>query len=217
MDPHPNTVNLSVPVLPSSDLQMQLTANAEPILAGQELTYTYTVTNNGPSAATGVVITDVLPPDTVLVASPPNSNGGDASLDVDPDTGVQTLTIQVGDLALGTVVTGTFTIRPTVLDGNANSRRLTNSATVSGNEGDPKPGDNKAMVVTTVSPADLSVRMTATPPRPRSGRISPTPIIVTTTARPPPRTSRSLTSLPAGVTFVSGASSKGWSPIPRAW
>ena len=44
-----------------SDLSVTKTANPNPVLVGQPVTYTVTVTNNGPDAATGVSLTDNLP------------------------------------------------------------------------------------------------------------------------------------------------------------
>ena len=43
------------------DLTITKTDSADPVVAGGQLTYTLVVTNNGPSSATSVVVTDTLP------------------------------------------------------------------------------------------------------------------------------------------------------------
>ena len=49
-------------VVPQVDLTIDKSDNPDPVVAGEDLTYTLTVTNNGPSDATGVSVTDTLPP-----------------------------------------------------------------------------------------------------------------------------------------------------------
>ncbi len=46
---------------PSVDLVVTKTDSADPVIAGNQLTYTITVTNSGPSQATNVSLTDTLP------------------------------------------------------------------------------------------------------------------------------------------------------------
>ncbi len=104
-DPTPNTVTLAVPVLPSSDLSVTLTPNPEPILAGQNLTYSYVVQNNGPSAATNVLFSNVVPAGVQFLAVPPPSQGS-ALYDG------TTVSANLGTIAPGGSVTGTFVVRP---------------------------------------------------------------------------------------------------------
>src|SRR5262249_7125362 len=46
----------------SADLAVTKTDTPDPVVAGQSLTYTISVTNNGPSDAEGVTLTDNFPP-----------------------------------------------------------------------------------------------------------------------------------------------------------
>src|SRR5207247_11469347 len=46
---------------PQADLSIVKTDSPDPVQSGQELTYTLTVTNNGPDVATDTVVTDSLP------------------------------------------------------------------------------------------------------------------------------------------------------------
>ena len=51
-------------------------ASPNPVVAGQQLTYTLTVTNAGPSTATETVVTDTIPANTTFVSTPPPPLGG---------------------------------------------------------------------------------------------------------------------------------------------
>src|SRR5207302_4082967 len=54
-----------------ADLAVTKTAFPNPVPLGTNLTYTVTVTNNGPSAATGVTLTDTLPAGVRFVSATP--------------------------------------------------------------------------------------------------------------------------------------------------
>ena len=81
---HSNTVILHVVAPPKADLSVEKTVdNANPYV-GEEVTFTISVTNNGPSDTTGVTVSDELPDGLIYVSD--DSNG-----DYDPDTGVWTI------------------------------------------------------------------------------------------------------------------------------
>jgi uncharacterized repeat protein (TIGR01451 family)/fimbrial isopeptide formation D2 family protein len=110
---------------------------AGPYTVGQTVSYTITVTNNGPSDATGVEVNDV--PDNLTITSV--SGGGCGSF---PCT--------LGDLAEGASVV--ITVEATIdADGD-----FGNLATVSGNEDDPVPGNNSDEEGGSTTPsADIAV------------------------------------------------------------
>lgn len=56
------------PPPPSADLSVRVTSNPHPVFPGQNITYTVSVTNFGPSNADLVVMTDVLPAGTSFVS-----------------------------------------------------------------------------------------------------------------------------------------------------
>jgi len=55
-----------------SDLQVTKSGSPDPVRIGENLTYTITVTNNGPGAATGVTINDSLPAGVTHVSTTPS-------------------------------------------------------------------------------------------------------------------------------------------------
>ena len=56
----------------SADLAITKTDLADPVLAGDDVTYAITVTNLGPSDAAGVVVTDTLPGSVTFVSATPS-------------------------------------------------------------------------------------------------------------------------------------------------
>ncbi|HEX9756175.1 MAG TPA: hypothetical protein VGB26_00070 [Nitrospiria bacterium] len=135
----------------SADLSVIKTDSPDPVLAGTQLTYTVTVTNNGPDNGTNVILTDTLTPGLTFISATPSQ--GSCS-----ETG-GVVTCPLGNLANGLSATVTIVGIPTT-DGS-----ITNTATVSGNEGDPNSGNNSVSEITTVNPAssDLSIIKTDSP------------------------------------------------------
>src|SRR6185437_3618522 len=58
----------------AADLAITKTDSPDPVTTGSDLTYTVTVTNNGPDTATSVTVTDNLPAETTFVSC--SSTGG---------------------------------------------------------------------------------------------------------------------------------------------
>ena len=135
-------------VTQSADLSITKTDSADPVTPGQAFTYTLTVTNAGPSNATGLTVSDTVPPQFALTgtATGPGSCGNVGNA----------VTCNLAALA----ATGTWVITVSVTAG-ATGGTFTNTATVSGTEADPVPGNNSASQTTTITPqADLSITKT---------------------------------------------------------
>ena len=64
-----NTSSASTQINPLVDLAIVKTAAPSPVTAGNQLTYTLTANNNGPSDATGVSIADTLPAGVTYVSA----------------------------------------------------------------------------------------------------------------------------------------------------
>lgn len=62
-DPANNILVGDIQITPAADVLMAITDQPDPGLTHQVLTYTVTLTNTGPSQATGIVLTSVLPTD----------------------------------------------------------------------------------------------------------------------------------------------------------
>lgn len=111
-----------------TDLALAKTVNLPVVLLGDNAVFTLTVTNDGPSPATGVTVTDTLPAGLTFVSATPTQ--GSCS-------GSATVTCVLGTLA--PAGTATVTIAAGGIAGS-----YTNTATVTGAELDPAPGDNTA-------------------------------------------------------------------------
>jgi uncharacterized repeat protein (TIGR01451 family) len=132
-----------VPAPPANfDLQVILTDSPDPAVTGGDLTYTLTVTNNGPDPASGATVTHTLPPGVEVVSAP----GGQT-----PVNGV--LTYGLGTLFPSASQTLTVVVRPTT------PGVLSSSASASAVGTDIDPGNNTASAQTTVDQgvADLVV------------------------------------------------------------
>lgn len=121
-----------------TDLAITKVDSTDPVRAGRNLTYTITVTNNGPNPATGVTVNDTLP-NGLTARSVTASQGG--------CEGSAVIQCVLGDVAVGGTATVTIVVRP----GEAGT--LSNTASVTGNQPDPDTNNNSATQDTTVSPA----------------------------------------------------------------
>ena len=133
-----------------ADLSISITDAPDPVLAGNQITYTIQVQNAGPDGAPNATVTDVLPVGTSF-ASANNAYG----------TCSGTTTISC---ILGAVPTGGSKSFTLVLKVDPTRRTaITNTVTVSGSV-DPTPGNNSASTTTGVNAsADVSVTISDAP------------------------------------------------------
>ncbi len=156
-DPVPgnNTDTVTTPVtVRQADLSVNKTGPAS-AKVGDTVTYTLTVTNDGPDASTGWTLTDPIPTGLVNPSTPtPGCSiaGG-------------VLTCNGGPLAAG--ASATITLTGTAGPGITS---VTNSATIDGDDPDPDPGNNNDTVTTPITPGavDLSLQKSG-PTSVRSG------------------------------------------------
>lgn len=122
------------PAEPGADLAISKADHPDPVIPGNPLTYTIAVTNTGPSDATGVVVTDILPL-TVAFASSSASQG--------TCSGISTITCDLGNINNGASATVTILVTPTA------SGTFTNTASVTSRVTDPNMANNSATASTT--------------------------------------------------------------------
>jgi LPXTG-site transpeptidase (sortase) family protein len=152
-----NTANDTLTVNPLADLVITKTDGVTSVNAGGTTTYTIRVTNNGPSTATGVILSD--PAVTGL------SKTG-VSCSATPGQCVTAPTIaqlEGGAFALPALASGQFYEIAVTVDVTATNGNVTNTATVTTPAGttDPTPGNNSASDSNTVNPiADLAITKT---------------------------------------------------------
>jgi uncharacterized repeat protein (TIGR01451 family) len=179
-----------------ADLEISKADDPDPVTAGTALTYTIQVTNNGPSDASGVTVTDTLPTD-ITFDSYSASQGT-----FDDATGVWS----VGSLADG--ASASLTLSVTV---NADApATLLNSVEVAGDEPDPIPGNNTTSEDTTVeTEADLEISK-ADDPDPVTAGTALTYTIQVTNNGPSDASGVTVTdTLPTDITFDSYSASQG--------
>mgnify|MGYP000325785094 CR=1 FL=1 len=154
IDPVPdnNRASEQTTVVPQADLAVSKTDSPDPVIAGTTLTYTLRVTNNGPSTATAVTLTDQVPAQVwfrSLSGSP-----WTCSMPTQGSSGVITCT--VSSLAPG--ASAAFTITVDVPADTPDGTTLTNTVRVTGATPDPKPENNAATAETgVIARTDLSV------------------------------------------------------------
>lgn len=124
----------------SADMAIVKTATPNPNVAdGDTLTYTLAVTNNGPAAATNVIVTDTLPIDVTYLSV--NTTAGTCS-----EAG-GTVTCLLGTMADA----GTATVTILTLAGSPGT--ASNTATVSADQSDPNLANNTSTQVETITAA----------------------------------------------------------------
>jgi len=125
---------------PSANLAVTKTVDKSTASVGDTITYTITLTNNGPSDATGVSVTDAIPSELNFVSA--TSTTGSYST----TTGMWT----IGDLMNSSSTV--LTLSATIKSGNE-GKTITNTSIVSGTQTDPVSSDN-------TSSADVKVNDT---------------------------------------------------------
>lgn len=120
-----------------ADLAITKTVSRNPVMVGNNFGYELTVTNNGPSLATGITVTDVLPAGISFVSAA-TSQGSCAN-----NSG--TVTCNVGNLAIQASAAITLTVSATA------AGSVTNTASVKASEPDSNAANNQASALVTVS------------------------------------------------------------------
>ena len=127
----------------AADLSVTKTASPDPGTKGSNLSYTITVTNNGPGIADAVSVSDSLPSGTTFVSAAA-TQGNCTTPAAGASTG--TLTCNLGSLANRASATVRMVVNVTALPGAT----ISNTATVRASTSDPNSANNTATVMTEV-------------------------------------------------------------------
>jgi uncharacterized repeat protein (TIGR01451 family) len=197
-DSDPNEENDSSSTLltvSSSDVSVVKTGSAT-ATAGTNLSYTITVTNNGPDTAFDVTLEDQLPPDTTFFSLTPDS--GPVASCVTPVVGANG-TVSCNFIAIANTVSAQFTLVVEI----GNTLSVTNTATVSASGTDSNTGNNSSTQITAVTPsADVAVTKNAPATAEAGTNVAYT--ITVTNEGPSDAEDVTLTdTVPVGTTFVS--------------
>ena len=164
---------------------------------GQTVTFTVTLTNTGPDAATGVSVSDPVPAGLTFVSATPSTGSYGSG------TGVWT----VGSVAAGG--SATLTLVATV-DAGTRGQTITNTATVTASsQADTNVGNDGASASLTVTAVDLGLAKAADDATPDEGQ-TVTFTVTLTNVGPDAASGVSVSDpLPAGLTFSSATPSVG--------
>jgi uncharacterized repeat protein (TIGR01451 family) len=147
-----NSATIQTTVTASADLSITKNDSADPVVAGSAFSYAIAVTNNGPSTAATLSMTDQLPVGVAFVSA--TGTGWACS----QAAGLVTCTR--GTLATGATAP-TITINVTA---PANAAALSNTANISAATADPDTGNNSSTETTTVTAsADLAITVADSP------------------------------------------------------
>jgi uncharacterized repeat protein (TIGR01451 family) len=141
-----------------SNLALTKTPSSASVASGGQVMYTLVVKNNGPSDADGVKVSDPMASGLSLVSAKPSQ--GSCS------TAAGKVACDMGDLAVGGSAQVLVTANVTAPAGSCGASAITNTGTVSSENRDPDPSDNKASASICTDPGpdptfDLVVAKTA--------------------------------------------------------
>lgn len=148
----PHFARFTDPNTSAANLGVTLADAPDPVSLGSNLTYTALVSNAGPDNATSVGLTDVLPASVTFVSASAGCTYVGATT---------TVSCSIGSIANGASSSVSITVTP----GTAGA--LQNSASVTGAQSDPVPGNNDATATTTVnSVGGADIHVTGAAPEP---------------------------------------------------
>jgi uncharacterized repeat protein (TIGR01451 family) len=195
------TVTTGVSIAGDADLSISNSGSPNPVTAGNNITYTQTVINGGPAAATTVNLTETLPTGTTAV-SLTGSAGWTCNLG--------TLTCTIGSLAANATASFTFVIgvSATATAGST----ITQTGSVSSSTTDANPGNNSASASVAVAGfANLSISNTASPVPVQAGNNITYTQVLTNSGPSAAATATISEVTPPGTTFSSITFPAGWS------
>jgi len=168
-----DSVNVSTSyVVPTANLVVTNSDAPDPVNTGGTITYTQTLTNNGPDAAANAKIVESIGSGVTFQSV---SAAAGFSCTTPATGGTGTITCSIASMANG--ATASFTI---VVNVTASSGSITNTVVGSSDASDPVPANNSATAVTTIN-APLSADLVITKTTPTTSAAVGSPISYTIT------------------------------------
>ncbi len=193
---------------PIASTDMAVTATGpSSITAGTNATYTITVTNNGPAAALGVVLSDLLPAGSTFVSMTQNSGADAFNLTQSGGSATETAT---ANIASGSA--DVFTLVVSAPGNLVNGAAFNETSSVSEQNADTNTANNSAAVTGTVSnvSTNTDIAVTASGPSSIPAGTNATYTITVTNNGPNPSQGLLLSdTLQAGSSFVSMTKNSG--------
>ncbi len=156
-----NSSTATVTVANAADLGVTISGSPDPVLLelGQELFYTITVTNNGPSVASSPVVLDPLPAGLTFDLAHSTAGSFGTVFLADPTTSAPhgTVVANLNPLASGAAAKITIAVFPSASGQVVNTVTVGDPDEVAPVEIDTDPSNNTATSVIQVSPADVSI------------------------------------------------------------
>ena len=194
---NPPPVNNSTEVEPKADLVIVKEVSKKSVKTGEVITWTITVTNNGPDTAVNTRVTDKLPAGLIFITSDGK---------YDSVSGIWT----VGDLANGASASLVITTQVNIT--NATIRNVANAT--SDTPGNNTPGNN----TTEVDPkADLIVVKEVSKQTVKTGETVIWTITVTNNGPDTAVNTRVTDKLPAGLVYVTHSGEGNYDPVSGIW
>ena len=145
-DSENDQATVTTTVFAEADLSVMKAASSAPVAAGDEITYTLTLDNAGPQAASAVVLSDAIPAGTTFVSASQTS-GPSFTLTQPPIGGTGDFTATAASFAAGE--SATFTLVVEVDPATPPGTTIVNTATVESGSTDEDSSDDVASASTT--------------------------------------------------------------------
>ncbi len=196
-----NSSPVTTTVIPQADVAV-LVSGPPTTVAGTSSTFTITVTNNGPQAASSVLLSDALPPGATFASL--TQDTGPVFGCTTPGIGSPgTITCSIASLPSG--ATASFSLAMNVSASAADGSTLSNTASITSTTSDPNTSNDSYTASTTINrSADLSITATA----PSSVVVGSNIVYAVTVTNNGPSIAANVVvsdPTPAGLTFVSNS------------